>query len=138
MTGARRRSGRSINRRAVGRAPGNGVASYLAKASPEARPMLVELRRLVRSAAPSAVEEIRYGMPYYRYRGRAVVGFAAFSKHVSLFGSLAGFEREFSPFKTRSGTVQFPLGSPLPTDTIRRFVVLRVRRIEATDPGGKG
>ena len=36
------------------------------------------------------------------------------------------FEEELKPYKRGKGSIQFPLGRPLPTDLIRRIVEFRV------------
>jgi uncharacterized protein YdhG (YjbR/CyaY superfamily) len=36
------------------------------------------------------------------------------------------FEAELKPYKRGKGSIQFPLGQPLPTDLIRRIVEFRI------------
>ena len=42
----------------------NDVEAYIAAAPEAARPMLRQLRQLIRSTAPAAEERLSYGMPY--------------------------------------------------------------------------
>ena len=58
------------------------VDSYIASSAPEARPKLNELRKIIKSTVPNAEEGISWGVPFYKYHG-LLVGFAAFSKHVT-------------------------------------------------------
>jgi uncharacterized protein YdhG (YjbR/CyaY superfamily) len=107
------------------------VDEYIASAPEAARGKLAELRRIIRAAAPQAEEVISYHMPYYRYRGQ-LVGFAAYKDHVSLFGALpAELGKELSPYKTGRGSVQFPLGKPLPSGLITRIVKAHVEMNES-------
>jgi uncharacterized protein YdhG (YjbR/CyaY superfamily) len=119
---------RPPGRRKTEAARPSGVEEYISRAPASAKPLLLELRELVKSADPGLEEGMSYGMPYYKLHGQAVVGFAAYSRHVSLFGSIAGFEDDFRAYETEKGTVKFPLGAPLPSDLIRRYVAARVAR----------
>jgi len=51
------------------KAPQN-VDAYIETAPRKVRAKLVQLRRIIKAAAPEADERISYGMPYYEYRGR--------------------------------------------------------------------
>src|SRR6266566_1209714 len=44
----------------------------------------VQLRKIIKAAAPKADEGISYKVPYYKYQG-ALVYFAAFKNHIGLF-----------------------------------------------------
>ena len=106
------------------------VNAYIAAAPKAARARLVELRALIRTASPNAEEYISYAMPFYKLRG-ARVGFAAFTKHIALFGVASvveNFERELAPFKTTAkGAIHFPLDRPLPAALIKNLVKARMR-----------
>ena len=114
------------------------VAGYIASAPPPAREMLRQIRTAIRSAAPGAAEKIGYGMPFYEYKfpgykGRLVY-FGAFAKHVSLFivprnvpASLAAQVRKY---KAEKATLQFPLGTRVPTGLIKKLVKLRMKEID--------
>ncbi|MBS1643669.1 MAG: DUF1801 domain-containing protein [Bacteroidetes bacterium] len=64
------------------------VDAYLAQAAPFAQPILEYLRRLVHETCPEVEETIKWGMPYFEYKG-PVCGLAAFKKHCS-FGFWKG------------------------------------------------
>jgi uncharacterized protein YdhG (YjbR/CyaY superfamily) len=109
------------------------VAAYIAAAPRPARAMLRQLRAAIRAVAPDAEEKISYRMPYYAYHGRLVY-FAAFTSHVSLFilgRATREFARELAKYKTSTGTVQFPIGAPIPVALVRRMVKARVKENEA-------
>ncbi len=107
------------------------VDAYIAEAPEAAREKLTQLRAIIRSAAPKAEEGISYNMPFYKYHG-PLVGFAAYSEHVSLFGAIPEELRgELASYETGKGTVRFPIGKPLPKMLIRRFVEARARANEA-------
>jgi uncharacterized protein YdhG (YjbR/CyaY superfamily) len=109
------------------------VSAYIAAASPKARPMLRELRRIIRACAPGATERLSYKMPYYDYKGRLVY-FAAFSNHVSLFAwgrPMQLLAKEVKAYKTSTSTLQFPLGTRIPVALVKRLVKARVKDNEA-------
>jgi uncharacterized protein YdhG (YjbR/CyaY superfamily) len=103
------------------------VSAYIAAAPKEARPKLLQLRKIVKAAAPDAVEAISYAMPYYKYHG-ALVGFAAFKNHIGFYvGTLVQqHTRELEGYETSKGTVRFPLDKPLPVSIIKKLLKARI------------
>lgn len=106
------------------------VDQYMAESSAATRPLLEEMRAIIKKEAPEAEERISYGMPGYFYNG-ALVYFGGFKNHVSLFGtsslSADRFKDDLQDYKTSKGTIQFPLDAPLPTDLVRKLVKFRVK-----------
>jgi uncharacterized protein YdhG (YjbR/CyaY superfamily) len=99
----------------------NEVDTYLAALPEAARGTLDEMRRIIKTVAPDAVESISYGLPTYKYKGRPLVYFAAWKKHCALYA-------------TSQGTRRFPLGEPLPEDLLKTLVGERLAVIEAGAP----
>jgi uncharacterized protein YdhG (YjbR/CyaY superfamily) len=69
------------------------------------------------------------------------VHFAGYDRHVGFYptgSGVAAFKDELGAYKIAKGSVQFPLGQPLPADLIRRIVVFRVEQVtgEGTAAGG--
>jgi uncharacterized protein YdhG (YjbR/CyaY superfamily) len=111
------------------RARPKSVEEYLAGVPEPARSTLKKMRATIRSVVPAeATEIISYRMPAFKHR-RVLVWFAAFSNHCSLFPTasvLEAFQDELKGFTTSRGTVQFPVGRPLPTALIKKLVRARV------------
>ena len=103
------------------------VDAYIAAAPKEARPKLVQLRKLVKAVAPEALESISYAMPYYKYHG-ALVGFAAFKNHIGFYvGTLVQqHTRELEGYEITRGAVRFPLDKPLPVAIIKKLLKERI------------
>ncbi len=106
------------------------VDEYMATFPQEIRSILQELRSTIRASAPEAVEKISYQMPTLYFYGN-LVHFAAFKDHISFFpGAItnisSAFAEEISAYITGKGTLQFPLGKPLPLDLIARITQYRV------------
>jgi uncharacterized protein YdhG (YjbR/CyaY superfamily) len=102
--------------------------AYIDKQEPPQRQLLLQLRDLILSAAPTAVPRIAWGMPTYEVCGY-VVGICAFKNHVSLFpggGVTTELASELTRFKTGRGTIQFPLHEKLPAALIKKIVKLRI------------
>ena len=105
------------------------IDEYIAGFPPGTRKVLEELRVLIRASAPDAIETISYAIPTFDLNGKHLVHFAGYEKHIGFYPTGSGVEafgEELKPYKSGKGSVQFPLGQPLPTDLIRRIVELRV------------
>ena len=122
----------------VKRSVPKSVDEYIA-AQPEAvRPKLEQVRSAIRRAVPEAVEGIGYRMPGYKLRGKAILYFAGFKEHYSLFAAsgtfFAALEDELKGYAVRKGTVQFPLTKPVPVKLISRIAKLRAAGLDAIPP----
>lgn len=110
------------------------VEAYLAEVPEPMRAALEHLRATIRAAAPEATESIYYQMPAIRAHGRAVVSYAAFRDHYSLFplGSavLDDLGDEVAPYRKGKGTLQFHLDELLPEDLVTRIVQARLAEVE--------
>jgi uncharacterized protein YdhG (YjbR/CyaY superfamily) len=106
------------------------VEDYLDRVPEPVRGTLERMRATIRSAAPAdATEAISYGMPAFRYKG-ALVAYAAFKDHCSFFPMNSSliriFAEELKEYKTRKGTIQFPMDKPLPAALVKKMVKSRV------------
>ena len=105
------------------------IDEYIAGFPPETQKVLEELRALIKSCAPDAIETISYAIPTLDLNGRHLVHFAGYERHVGFYpipSGMEAFEAELKSFKRGKGSVQFPLERPLPLGLIRRIVEFRV------------
>jgi uncharacterized protein YdhG (YjbR/CyaY superfamily) len=111
------------------------IDATLAALPTDQRTALQALRRTIAAAAPEAVETISYGMPAFRYRGHALVSYAAFKAHCSLFprsGAVVEAHRdELAGHATAKGTLRFTPQHPLPNDLVETIVRERMAQIDA-------
>lgn len=110
------------------------IDEYIAEFPEQTRRALEEVRAAVREIAPDAVETVSYAIPTFDLRGRHLVHFAGYERHVGFYPSpdgIAAFAAELAGFKTAKGSVQFPLDRPLPLDLVRRMTAYRVERVLA-------
>ena len=111
------------------------VEEYIA-AQPEAlRPKLEQVRATIRKAVPQAVECIGYRMPGYKLHGKALLYFAGFKEHYSLFAAsgtfFAALLDELRGYELRKGTIHFSVSKPVPVKLIARIAKLRAAGITA-------
>src|ERR1043165_8294682 len=100
--------------------PFRNIDEYIASFPVDTQIMMEELREIIRKAAPKAEEAIKYAMPSFVYNGN-LVHFAAYKKHIGLYAvpnKHPDFEPLLAGYKTGSGSIQFPLGEPLPKKLI--------------------
>lgn len=98
------------------------IDDYIAAAAPAVRPILREIRRVVRLAVPEAQETIAYKMPAFRLR-RVFFYFAAFKGHVGVYPPVTGeaaLKGELAPYANEKGNLRFPLDAPMPYELIAR------------------
>jgi uncharacterized protein YdhG (YjbR/CyaY superfamily) len=109
------------------------VDDYLAALPEEQRVALEKLRRIIKSAAPDALEKIGYGMPIFNYKGN-LVGYAAFKDHCSLFimsyKVMDMFKEELKPYFKATATIHFTPDKPLPVTLVKKIVKARIEENE--------
>lgn len=106
------------------------VDEYINSFPQETQELLKQIRVVIKSNAPEAVEGIGYGMPAYKMNGKPLVYFAGYKKHIGFYATPTGhaaFADELSKYKQGKGSVQFSLDKPIPFDLIKRIVVFRVK-----------
>ncbi len=99
------------------------IDEYIAAAPERAQDMLNHLRKILRSAAPDAREQLKWGQPVFEEK-RILFSFSAYKSHINFMPTgqtLEHFRDELKDFKTGKDTVQFPYGQPLPEDLILRM-----------------
>lgn len=95
------------------------------------------MRACIRASAPEAQESLKWGMPAFSHR-RILVIFGAFKHHIGFYPTAAAvkaFTTELSGFAAAKGSIQFPLGKPLPLALIRKITAFRLR--ESAEEDGK-
>jgi uncharacterized protein YdeI (YjbR/CyaY-like superfamily) len=59
------------------------VDAYIARQADFARPILTHIRALMHAASPDIGEAIKWGMPFFTYRGQNLANMAAFKSHAA-------------------------------------------------------
>jgi uncharacterized protein YdhG (YjbR/CyaY superfamily) len=105
---------------------------YLDQLDKPEKEELIRIRAIVKEMVPEAVETISYGMPGFKYKGKYLLGYAAFKEHLSLFPTSVPIEElkgKLKDFKIAKGTIQFTLNKPIPDDLIREIVGARLKQL---------
>ena len=105
------------------------IDAYIQAFPPEVQALLNTLRQTIRAAVPEAEETINYRIPTFKLNGN-LVHFAAFKNHIGFYPGASGikaFAQDLARYKSAKGSVQFPLGQPLPLDLVKRIVEYRVK-----------
>jgi uncharacterized protein YdhG (YjbR/CyaY superfamily) len=109
------------------------VDDYIASQPEDVRPILERVRDAIREAIPKAEEVISYQIPAYKLHGDAVLYFAGWKKHYSLYPvsarMLTEFKSELASYQVNKGTIRFPLAEPVPAKLIGRIAKLRAKEI---------
>lgn len=106
----------------------NEVEIYIKSFPEEVQEKLLEIRKIIFSIDPDAMEKISYGIPGFFLNSKPLVYFAAYKNHIGFYATPNGHEKfaeELSVYKQGKGSVQFPINKEIPFDLIRRIVEFR-------------
>jgi uncharacterized protein YdhG (YjbR/CyaY superfamily) len=105
------------------------IDEYLDSQPAALRALLEHVREAIRGALPSAEEAIAYNMPTFKQHGRAVLHFAGWQKHYSVYPATARvmseLRTELAPYEIENGTIRFALEDAVPVALIGRIAQLR-------------
>lgn len=105
------------------------IDEYIAGFPREIQELLEKVRITIRKAAPDAEETISYKIPTFNLKGKYLIYFAAYKKHIGMYPVPTGdaeFNEQVSVYQAGKGTLRFPLDKPIPLGLIRKIVKLRV------------
>jgi len=107
------------------------VGEYIASQPKAVQGTLRLVRSTIRKAVPGAEEVISYKIPTYKLHGAAVLYFAGWKQHYSLYPAgehlVAAFKDELASYKVNKGTIRFPLSEPVPVKLIERIAKFRAK-----------
>ena len=107
------------------------VDEYIAGQPDALRAVLKRVRAAIRKALPGAEEVISYKIPTYKLKGTAVLYFAGWKHHYSLYPAsaslVAALKEDLAPYKVNKGTIRLPLSEPVPVNLIERIAKFRAK-----------
>lgn len=111
------------------------INEYILLFPEEVQEKLLELRKAIHSQVSDLEEYIGYQMPAFRYKGKPLIYFAGYKKHIGFYPGAEGirnFETDFKErkYKFSKGAVQFPINEDLPLDLIHKMVRFKMEEIE--------
>jgi uncharacterized protein YdhG (YjbR/CyaY superfamily) len=109
------------------------VDEYIASQPAAVQDILARVRSAIRKAIPRAEETISYKIPTYKLHDRAVIYFAGWKQHYSLYPAtervVAAFKADLAPYEIKKGTIRFPLSQPVPVTLIARIAKFRAKEV---------
>jgi uncharacterized protein YdhG (YjbR/CyaY superfamily) len=110
------------------------VDEFVAESPAQARPVLEQIRKVVKQAVPDVDETMGYGKPYYKYHGW-MTGVTLYTKHlgVEIWGGLSAEDREELEalgYKTGSKNFQIQYDQEVPAELLTRLVKAQAKRNE--------
>lgn len=103
------------------------VDEYIKAAPDFAQENLNKIRSVLKSVAPDATEDLKWGHPVFIEK-RILFSYSAFKDHISFMPTgpaLEPFKSELSSFITGKDTIQFPYDKPLPIELILKIAAFR-------------
>lgn len=111
------------------------IRAYFAAQPPKARTVLKQIRDAIHAVAPQAVDSFSYRIPGVKLDGKALVWYAGFTHHTSLYpigdAIRAKYADDLEGYETSKGTVRFPLDRPLPIPLVKRLVKARMEEVRS-------
>lgn len=108
------------------------VDAFIAARPKDIAEKLQQIRLIIMTTCPDAVESISYGMPAYKLNGKPLVYFSAFAHHIGFYATPSGhtaFAKELASYKQGKGSVQFPLDTKLPLALIKKMVLFKTQEL---------
>lgn len=109
------------------------VDEYIASQPERVQGILERVRSAIGKALHGAEEVVSYRMPAYKLNGGAVLYFAGWKEHYSLYPAgerlVAAFKDELASYDVTQGTIRFPLSRPVPVKLIGRIAKFRAKEI---------
>jgi uncharacterized protein YdhG (YjbR/CyaY superfamily) len=106
------------------------IDAYINSFPKDVKELLQNLRKVIKEEVPEeTVETISYGIPTFKLKGKYVVYFAGYKKHISIYPILHTddkLKKEIEPYIKGKGTLQFPLDKLLPIPLIRKVIKILV------------
>ena len=99
------------------------IEEYIAAQEESLRPRLQSIHDVIREAIPDAEERISWSMPTF-WKGRNLIHFAAFKKHIGLYPgeeATAAFAEKLTGFEVSKGAIRLPHDRELPEELIREI-----------------
>ena len=107
----------------------NSIDEYIDTFPEDVQPILKQVRRTIKAAAPQAGEKISYGIPTFTLNGKYLIYFAGWKQHISIYPIPVGddaFNQEVAPYIAGKGTLKFTIDKPVPWKLITKIVKLKV------------
>ena len=106
------------------------IDEYILAQDPEMQERLWSAYNAIATAIPNAEGRISWQMPTF-WKGRNIIHFAAFKKHVGIYPGPEAVEHflpQLTEYKTSKGAIQLPNDKELPLNLIQEIAVWSYKR----------
>lgn len=100
------------------------IDEYISNFPLDVQKILQKMRVTIQAADPEAKEKISYGIPTFTLKGKNLVHFGAYPKHIGFYpgpSAIAAFKDDLKAYEGSKGTVRFPLEKPVPYDLVKKI-----------------
>lgn len=116
------------------------IDEYIAAQPAAVQSVLSEVREIIRASVPGAEEAISYQIPALKLSGRAIIYFAGWKNHFSIYpltpNLVEAFRDDLAPYELSKGTVRFPLSKPIPKALIEGIAKFKAAEARNRTSGG--
>lgn len=100
------------------------IAAHIARFPIHIQKKLNDLHAFIEQNLPEPTQKMAYGIPTFQLKGKNLIHYAGYSKHIGLYPgakAIAAFAAEFEArgYQYSKGAVQFPLKAALPLDLVQ-------------------
>ena len=108
------------------------IDDYLSSLNGTEKAVIGHMYDLVRQWIPEATEDLSYGMPAFKYKGKGLVSIMANKNFLSLypFGAVEKLAVDTSAFEKTSGSIHFSSKKPIPDKLLKEIILARKQQIE--------
>ena len=116
--------------------PPKTIDEFLATLDPEKSALLASVRKTIHEACPTAVELISWSVPFFKYKGKYLIGLNSCTHHCDLAAwdlPPAAMEKhgiDLSKCDTTKALIRFTPQKPLPATLIKKITKLRMKEID--------
>ena len=115
----------------------SAVDAYLADRPKDQRAALERLRGQVARLVPEAAESISYGIPTFKLGGRALLWYAGWKAHCSIYpltdSFLEAHADELRGYRRTKGSLHFTPDAPVPDALVEELIRARVADLESSE-----
>ena len=109
------------------------VDEYIQSFPKKTQVHLKAIRKIIKTTAPEAVEQIAYKMPAFKYNKKPLIYFAGYENHIGFYATPNThdqFAKQLSKYKQGKGSVQFPIEAPLPIALIESMIRFKLKSMQ--------
>ena len=113
------------------------IEEYISKLPISEQSKLERLRSLILKFVPDAEETIGYGMPTFKYKGKAFFGFDLHKEHIGIYPyggeAIDVLKDKLKEYGLSKGAIRVPLDAEFPEALLKEIVSFKLKQVEASN-----